>query len=100
MYSTQSLAAQALAMFEQRPPGGIRTLSITSYELSPAHNPQRQLFETEDVKKWKLTEFMDGLNDRYGEFSIMPASMANTDNYVADKIPFGSTRYFEYKHSR
>jgi hypothetical protein len=98
LYATQDLAHHATMLFNRRPPGEVRTISITSYALSLADNPQQQLFETDDMRRWRLTRFIDELNDRYGEFSVMPGSMANSQNYVADKIPFGSTRYFEYKH--
>lgn len=98
LYSTQDIATQALSLFNKRPPGEVRTISITSYALSTADSPQQQLFETEDVKRWRLTRLIDELNDHYGEFSVMPGSMANSGAYVPDKIPFGSTRYFEYKH--
>lgn len=98
LYTTQDLARHALVLFNQRPPGVVRTLSITAYSLSKANNPQLQLFETDDVKRWRLTRFIDNLNDRYGEFSVMLGGMANSKEYVAEKIPFGSTRYFEYRH--
>lgn len=98
LYATQDLAHQAFKLFNQRPAGKTHTISITCYTLSQADDPQQQLFETDDVKRWRLTRFIDQLNNRYGEFSVMPGSMANSHNYVADKIPFGSTRYFEYKH--
>ncbi len=98
LYATQDLARRAFELFNQRPSGKIRTISVTCYSLTPAETSQQQLFETDDVRRVRLSKFIDSLNDRYGEFSVMPGSMANSKSYVAEKIPFGSTRYFEYKH--
>lgn len=101
MFTTQELTQRAFELFNQRPEGcGVKTLSINTYALEPASTPQLQLFETADRRRWRLTQQIDALNNRYGEFSVMQASMAGMEAQVADKIPFGSTRYFEYQHSR
>jgi DNA polymerase IV len=99
LFTTQELATRVFELFKSCPTAaGIKTLHINTYGLEPAETSQPQLFETPDVKRWRLTNFMDQLNNRYGEFSVMPGRMANTQTYVPDKIPFGSTRYFGYQH--
>ena len=96
LFSTQDLFSKVMELFNQRPEYEvIKTLTVTTYCLLPATTSQVSLFETKDMQRWRLTETIDAVNDRYGEFSIMPAAMAYMDSYVPQKIPFGSTRYFK-----
>ncbi len=45
-----------------------------------AHNPE--IFEI-------LARAADEVNDRYGEFTVVPATMANMDEIILDRIAFG-----------
>lgn len=94
LYATSLLYKQAMRLLNQCPGLVIKNLSLSCYDLAPADNRQPALFETYDTKQWRLSETMDKINNRYGEFSVVPARMANMENFVANKIPFGSTRYF------
>ena len=50
----------------------------------------------EDVnKEIYLTEAMDELNQRYGNYTVTFASSLGASREIKQKIPFGSTRYFE-----
>jgi hypothetical protein len=50
----------------------------------------------EEISKevW-LTEAMDIINSQFGEFTITYASSLAAKGRVKQKIPFGTTRYFE-----
>ena len=47
-----------------------------------------------------LTRAMDEINNQFGEFTLTYASSLNAKSVVKQKIPFGSTRYFELLLSR
>jgi hypothetical protein len=38
---------------------------------------------------------MDDINNRYGEYTVFFAVGASAKGLVKNKVPFGSTRYFE-----
>ena len=42
-----------------------------------------------DEKKWKITDAIDAIADRWGEFSVTPATMLGMEQKVQDRIAFG-----------
>ena len=55
---------------------------------------QVSLLEEVNKEVW-LTEAVDRINADFGEFTITYANSAASKEIVKQKIPFGSTRYFE-----
>lgn len=97
LFTTAELFERALGLLEQRPfEAVVHSLFVTCYGLEPADSRQMALFETADVKRWKLMDAADAVNNKYGEFTVMPATMANTEHLAPTKIPFGTTKYYEY----
>ena len=94
LYSTPELYAHAWALFAARPKRTVKTLAVSCYGLEPADTKQLNLFETGQEQNWRLTKAVDELNNRYGEFVVYPGLMANTNQYVKEKIPFGTTKHF------
>jgi len=39
-----------------------------------------------------LSDACDSINDRYGEYTIVPALMANMEDLILDRIAFGSVK--------
>lgn len=96
LYSTPDLYKAASSILECRPSGaGVNTLFVTAYKLQSAHTRQLAMFETADVSKWRLTDYIDSLNNKYGDFVVTPGTMANTKQLVPTKIPFGTVKYFD-----
>ncbi|HCM51773.1 TPA: hypothetical protein DIS56_01415, partial [Candidatus Saccharibacteria bacterium] len=60
----------------------------------PSNMNQVSLLEEVNREVW-LTQAMDEINHQYGEFTITYASSLDAKSTVKQKIPFGSTRYFE-----
>jgi len=52
------------------------------------------LFDEINREVW-LTEAIDRINERFGEFTITYSVSTPSKDIVKQKIPFGSTRYFE-----
>ena len=68
----------------------VSKISVSCFELFPAKTSQINLFGIED-KKRKVSNALDKINDRYGEYIITPALMMDMNNLVLDRIAFGST---------
>jgi len=94
-YTDNDIYRRALYLFNQRPRGlEVQTMGITCYQLSPSNRNQVSLLDEVNQAEW-LTTAVDSINERYGTFKIFAANTLNGTKLVKQKIPFGSTRYFE-----
>ncbi len=88
--TTHDLYTKALLVFNQQPERKkVTKLSVSCYDLNPNKTAQQSLFDTIDHKREKVSKALDAINDKYGEFTIIPALMMNMDNVVLDRIAFG-----------
>ena len=100
MYQTAAwrgdqLYARAMELFADSPPGQVlASIFITVYELEPVRQEQLALYDDAYTRWDRLEEVMHDVNDRYGELALVPAAVVKSKNRMADKIPFGSVRYF------
>lgn len=91
MFTTDDLFIKSMWIFNMRDKEKkIAKISVSCFELFPAKTSQINLFEIED-KKRKVSNALDKINDRYGEYIITPALMMDMENLVLDRIAFGST---------
>jgi len=74
-------------------PDKIKEIGVTCYELCDDNDPQLSLFGDQIAEEIRLTTMMDEINNRYGERVIHSADTLGTNNFLKQKIPFGSTRY-------
>ena len=74
-------------------PGGIKEIGIHCYELTVTDTSQLSLFADEIAHERAIVMATDDINERDGERTIVSADTIDTDIYVSQKIPFGSTRY-------
>jgi len=72
----------------------IREIGVSCYKLSPSDQNQLSLLEEVNQEVW-LSQALDCINQKYGNFTIAYASAYPSHQMVKQKIPFGSTRYFE-----
>jgi DNA polymerase-4 len=94
-YTTPEIFRRALLLFNQHPQHGrIVMLSVSCYLLEPSFSNQMSILE-EVNKEAYLTEAVDEINDRYGNYTVTFANSLGADKQIKQKIPFGSTRYFE-----
>lgn len=94
LYTTADLYKYINLLFNKRPyqEKKIRKLALSCYDLEPADNPQIGLFDTTPERDRKVSDAMDSINDRYGEYVITPALMMDMDATVLDRIAFGSVK--------
>ena len=88
------LYRRSMELFSGAPNGVIAAFDLTAYNLEPYKPEQVSLFEDEDLKRERLEDALHQINDRYGELTVTPASVAMSHNPMKDKIPFGTVRYF------
>lgn len=91
-FSDQAIYAQAEQLFRGAP-SLIRTIGVSVYEISDDVDPQLSLFGDELARERRLVGAVDEINERYGARVIHSADTLGTEQYVKQKIPFGSTRY-------
>jgi len=95
VYSNAEVYRRLLLLFNRRPRyDWVRMMSVSCYRLEPSNTNQISLLDEVNKDVW-LTEAMDTINSQYGEFTITYASSLAAKGLIKQKIPFGSTRYFE-----
>jgi DNA polymerase-4 len=92
VYTTKDLFREAMqTIYEQPKPNVVVKIMVSCFYLIPQTVSQVSLFDRDD-KNAKVARALDKLNDRYGEFTVIPALMMNMDDVVLDRIAFGSVR--------
>ena len=102
--SNAEVYRRATLLFNRRPvPDGsgrrphgdwVRMIAVSCYALEPSNMSQVSLLDEVNREVW-LTQAVDEINSQFGEFTVTYASSLNAKDVVRQKIPFGSTRYFE-----
>jgi DNA polymerase IV len=94
-FSNAEVHRRAMLLFNKRPHHDyVREIGVTCYQLEPSHQNQISLLEEVNREVW-LTEAVDQINRQYGEFTLTFANSHASRGIVKQKIPFGTTRYFE-----
>jgi len=112
LYSTDSVYRAAKHLLAQAELyGDVRGMAITTFDLAPVDPEQLSIFDTavedgirpriwrEDLKPFaaerRLSEALDSVNNRYGEFIVTPATMMDMQGTILDRIAFGNVRDVE-----
>lgn len=69
----------------------VRNLAVSCFNLRRQNSTQLVLFENIQ-KKRRLTQAIDEMKQRYGDYVITPAIMLGTTENVPDRISFGGIR--------
>lgn len=94
-FSNAEVHRRALLLFNRRPRDSyVQEIGISCYGLEPSTHNQISLLESVNREVW-LSEAVDRINERYGEFTMTFAASQPSKGIVKQKIPFGTTRYFE-----
>ncbi len=94
-FSNTEVYRRATLLFNRRPRGDwVRMIAVSCYELQPSNMSQVSLLEEINREVW-LTEAVDQINSQFGEFTVTYANSLKSKDIIRQKIPFGSTRYFE-----
>ncbi|MFC1624874.1 hypothetical protein ACFL15_00700 [Patescibacteria group bacterium] len=72
----------------------VREIFVSCFNLKKQSSSQLDLFENV-LKNEKLTNCLDEINNRWGEFVVSSARLLNTKSYVPDRIAFGGVKELE-----
>jgi DNA polymerase-4 len=93
IYSTQEIYLHLMRLLNQVPFDAKCThVNIAVFNVSPATPVQLGLFDGTRLDTRSLARASDEINDRYGEFTLTPALMANMQHVIIKRVPFGSVR--------
>lgn len=91
LYSTQDIYIAAVKLLEQAPIQlNVRQLAVSVYGLTAAADKQLNLFQGTKYDYVSLSKATDLINDRYGEFTIVPAIMAHMQDVILKRVAFGN----------
>ncbi|OGL37814.1 hypothetical protein A3E49_00510 [Candidatus Saccharibacteria bacterium RIFCSPHIGHO2_12_FULL_49_19] len=94
-FTNGEIYRRATLLFNQHPRlDYIVELGVTAYLLEASRTNQVSILEDINREVW-LTEAVDEINQRFGNYTVTFASSADAKGKIKQKIPFGSTRYFE-----
>jgi len=93
VYSTQDIYLHSQKLLNQAIiPARVTNMGVTVFNLQPASPKQLGLFDDTRLDTRSLAEAADIINDRYGEFTVIPARMANMQEAILKRVAFGSIR--------
>jgi DNA polymerase-4 len=96
LYTTLELYRKVLLLFNQQPVRKpVANLAVSCFHLIPKGSIQENLFDQETEKNRRVSDALDQINDRYGEYIITPALMLGLDDKVIDRIAFGEVKELE-----
>ncbi len=93
LYSTQDIYLSLMRLFRQvEIPARVTHINISVFNVVKANPIQLGLFDGTRLDTNSLARASDVINDRYGEYTVVPASMANMQDTIIKRVPFGSVR--------
>ncbi len=93
IFSTQEIYAHLMRLFRMvQFPAKCSHVNIAVFNVEPASPVQLTLFDGTRLDTRSLARAADKINDRYGEFTVIPAKMANMKQVIIKRVPFGSVR--------
>jgi DNA polymerase IV len=97
LYTTRDIYIKALRLlnmsgYKKR----VRNLAVSVYDLIPSTSEQLELFAS---PTHAVSEAMDKINNRWGEFVITPALMLGMEKIILDRISFGGVKELEEIYS-
>ncbi len=96
LYTTWELYRRTQLVFNQQPARKpVARMGVSCYALQTDNKLQMSLFEEDRTRERKAADAMDAINDKYGEFTIVPGIMLDMDDVILDRIAFGGVRELE-----
>jgi DNA polymerase-4 len=93
MYSNFDIYYHANKLLGQVVIPGLAThISVSVYSLVPTDPEQLSIFGGTRMDSKGLADAADSINDRYGDYTLVPAAMAGMESLIIDRIAFGSVK--------
>ncbi len=93
LYSTQEIYLNCMRLLGSVDfPARVTHINLSVFDVTPATPVQLGIFDGTRLDTRSLARAADIINDRYGEFTVVPAQMANMHDTIIKRVPFGSVR--------
>jgi DNA polymerase IV len=93
LYSTQDIYTHIISLLREIPlHARVTHINIAVFDVMPASPVQIGLFDGTRLDTKSLARAADKVNDKYGEFTVIPARMANMEQVILKRAPFASVR--------
>jgi len=90
--STKNLFQEIMILFSLQPKiNTVSKISVSCFSLIENNNRQLTLLDLGEEKNNQISDALDKINDRFGEFTITPGIMVGMKDTVVDRIAFGKT---------
>ena len=90
IYATQQIHREAMKVLNMvQINSRVTNISVTVYDLKDLRFKQISLFNSSEADLYAIAEASDEVNDRYGEFTLTPARMANMQDIILKRVAFG-----------
>lgn len=91
LYASQDIYMQAQRLLNEATiPTNVTQIGVSVYKLTASTPRQQTLFAGTRLDTYNLADASDTINDRYGEFTLIPGNMTGMEGIVLDRIAFGS----------
>ena len=88
--STKNLFEEIIKLFYLQPQAQIVSkISVSCFSLNQNDNQQLELIDMGGERVNKISHALDKINNRFGEFTVVPAIMIDMKDTVIDRIAFG-----------
>jgi DNA polymerase-4 len=91
LFADADFYERARILLSKAPDKPVRILGVSCFDLAEDLYAQESLFE-QDNRKQILTQALDKVHDRYGDFVVTSGRMLHLEQRVLDRIAFGKIR--------
>lgn len=93
LYTTQELYGASKFLLTRVKHQPCTHIFVTCFNLHNFEVQQECLTDETRIKRWKVSKALDNINDRYGEYVVLPSAiMKDMESEIIDRVPFGSTK--------
>jgi DNA polymerase-4 len=93
LYATQDIYIHAQRLLNEATiPTQVTQMGVSVYRLTKTQPKQQSLFTGTRLDTYSIADASDIINDRYGEFTIIPGTMTGMEGVILDRIAFGSVK--------
>ncbi len=93
---TEELFKKVLLVFNMQPQRKtVAKLAVSCYGLTPATYTQEEGFNPQLQRQRSVSDALDQINDKYGEYMVTPALMLGLEDQIIDRIAFGGVKELE-----
>lgn len=95
LIDSRDIYQRVTQLYSKAPQGKrLHTLAVSCYGLVKDSSQQLSLFGDAERKR-NLSRALDGINERWGDFTITPALMMGMDDTIQDRVAYGGVKDLE-----